>query len=42
MLQRLFKGDHSSIATSLNNIGSVYKNRSKYDEALRYFKDSLT
>ena len=36
MKQRLFKGDHSDIVTSLNNIGLVYYDLGKNDEALKY------
>jgi tetratricopeptide (TPR) repeat protein len=33
--------NHSVIAASLNNIGSVYKSKNDYDEALKYFNESL-
>jgi len=33
--------DHPDVATSYNNIGSVYKNQGKYDDALKYYYMSL-
>ena len=33
--------NHPDIATSLNNIGLVYSDQGKYDEALEYYKRSL-
>ena len=33
--------ENASIATSLNNIGLIYKNKGEFDEALIYFQKSL-
>ena len=39
--KHLLKGDHTDLATALNNVGSVYSNLGKDDEALRYYNESL-
>ena len=38
---RLVYRNHSSIADTLHNIGSVYDNQGKYEEALKYYNQSL-
>ena len=41
MKNRLFKGDHSDVATSLNNLGSLYRAQGKYADAETLLKDAL-
>ena len=36
-----YPGNHLDIATVLNNIGGVYMNKRMYEEALRYYNESL-
>ena len=33
--------EHPSVATSLNNLGILYKNQGKYDEAEKMYKEAL-
>jgi CHAT domain-containing protein/tetratricopeptide (TPR) repeat protein len=40
--QKLYKGPHPTIATSLNNIGAVYGAQEEYAQALDYFQQALS
>ena len=39
--QRLYKGDHSSVALSLNNLALLYKNQGRYEEAEPLFTQAI-
>ena len=39
--QDLYKDKHENIATSLDNIGAVYRRLGQYDQAVEYFNQSL-
>jgi hypothetical protein len=41
MTKRLFKDDHPNVATSLNNLASLYDSQEKYSEAEPLYLDAL-
>jgi len=41
MRKRLFTGDHPNVATSLNNLASLYDSQGRYSEAEPLYLDAL-
>jgi tetratricopeptide (TPR) repeat protein len=39
--KKLFKGDHDSVASGLNNISLIYQDLGEYEKALKYAQDEL-
>jgi tetratricopeptide (TPR) repeat protein len=38
---KILGGEHPNVATSYNNLGSIYKSKGEYDKAIEYYTKSL-